>query len=239
MNTINQINTINQNDILNKIINEICRIHPIKNPRKSDTTYSEMEIYFTFGKCENSPVTAIGFLDGNDKQKRTTSTRYRLNEYIAPEIVSQIIAYLIKEFPYISDFSVYSRSFKFDFQYPLEMENQEGISCNKIILEFSAQDNKFVQILNTYLSNILLEFTDELSQTPTFQYKYNEYCKNLQNDIIDSLNDDEIEQLIINLPIGIKRILLKGISYKYFSQVYSDTQSQDIKILSKQITSKK
>lgn len=223
------MDTINQKEILNKIQNEICRVHPVKNPRSSVKTCasSVMQIYFKFGiTYDNKPITAIGFLDGDENQRSSTSTFYRLNEYINPEIVIQLISFLVKEFPYISDFSIFSRSFSFDFQYPLEMENQEGISCDKIILEFSARDSECIQILNNYLSKILSQFTDELSQTRTFQNKYNEYCNDLRKNIINSSNDEEIEQIIRKLPIEMKRELLESVPSQYFLQFYYDFENQ-------------
>lgn len=224
------MHTINQKEILDKIQHEICRVHPIKKPRSSDKTCanSVMQIYFTFGVTyDNKPITAIGFLDGNENQRSSTSTFYRLNEYINPEIVIQLISFLVEEFPYISDFSICSKSFSFDFQYPLEMENQEGISCDKIILEFSVRDSECIQILNNYLSKILSEFTDELSQTQTFKNKYNEYCNGLQKKIINSSNDEEIEQIIRRLPLEMKRKLLESVPNQYFLQFYYDFQNKD------------
>lgn len=224
------MNTISQNEILEKVQHEIFRVHPIKKTRSSDKTCtsSVMHIYFTFGvSYDNKPITAIGFLDGNENQRSSTSTSYRLNEHINPEIVIQLISFLAEEFPYMSDFSICSRSFCFDFQYPLEMENQEGISCDKIILEFRARDGECIQMLNNYLSRILSEFTDELSQTRTFQNKYNEYCNDLRKNIINSSNDEEIEQIIRRLPIEIKRKLLESVPNQYFLQFYYDLQNQD------------
>lgn len=224
------MNIIKQKEILDKIQHEICRVHPIKKPRSSDKTCtsSVMKIYFTFGVTyDNKPITAIGFLDGNENQMSSTSPFYRLNEYINTEIVIQLISFLVEEFPYISDFSICSRSFSFDFQYPLEMENQEGISCDKIILDFRARDGECIQMLNNYLSKILSEFTDELSQTRTFQNRYNEYCNDLRKNIIDSSNDEEIEQIIRRLPIEIQRKLLESVPSQYFLQFYYDFQNQD------------
>lgn len=232
------MNTINQKEILNKIQQEIYRIHPVKKPRSSaeKCASSVMHIYFKFGLTyDNNPITSIGFLDGNENQRSSTSTFYRLDEYINTEIVIQLIYFLIKEFPHISDFSVFSRSFSFDFQYPLEMENQEGISCDKIILELSTRDNECIQMLNNYLSNILSEFTNELSQTQTFQNKYNEYCNDLQKNIINSSNDEEIEQIIRRLPIGMKRELLKSVPSQSFLQFYYDCENQDEKHYQKKI----
>ena len=85
------------------------------------------------------------------------------------------------------------------------MGSQQGISCDKIILDFNAHNREFIPILNKYLSNILVKFTNELSQTSTFKCKYDEYCNNLQMNILDSLNEKEIEQMIKILPIEIKR----------------------------------
>lgn len=232
------MSTLNQKTILDKIKHEIYRIHPILNPRKNNEIKgnSVMEIYFTFGATyDNKPITAIGFLDGDEHSRSSTPTYYQLDEYINIEMVDQLISYLIIEYPYISDFSLSSQSFSLNFEYPLEMKNQEGISCDKIILEFNAHTKEFTPILNQYLSNILVQFTNELSQTPTFQYKYAEYCNNLQISILDSLNEKEIEQMIKILPVEIKKGLLQNLPSQYFLQFYQEHSHQEEKVLSKQL----
>ena len=121
-----------------------------------------MEIYFTFGATyDNKSITAIGFLDEDEYSRSSTSAFYRLDEYINLEIINELISYLITEYPYISDFSLFSQSFSLNFEYPFEMEGQEGISCDKIILEFNAHTKEFMPILSKYLSDILLKFTNE------------------------------------------------------------------------------
>ncbi len=110
------------------------------------------------------------------------------------------------------------------------MENQKGISCDKIILEFNAHTKEFIPILNKYLSNILVKFTNELSQTSTFQYKYEEYCNNLKRDIINTLSTKEIEQIFKNLPVEIKRKMLQNFSSQYFFKYYEESN-----ILTKQL----
>ena len=195
-----------------------------------------MEIYFTFGaEYDNKPITAIGFLDGDERSRTSTSTFYRLDEYISLEIIDSLISYLISEYPYISDFSLFSRSFSLSFEYPSEMENKMGISCDKIILEFNAHTLEFNPILNQYLSNILVKFTNELSQTSTFQYKLDEYCNNLQKSILDSLNEEKIEQMIKILPIEMKRGLLEKLPSKYFLQFYQEHYQQEEEEPSKQL----
>lgn len=233
--------TINQKEILDKIKHEIYGCHPILNPRKNSEIkeISVMEIYFTFGATyDNKPITAIGFLDGNEHSRSSTLTCYKLDEYINLEIVNELISYLITEYPYISDFSLFSQSFSLSFSYPLEMEEQEGICCDKIILDFKAHTKEFIPILNKYLSNILVQFTNKLSQTSTFQYKYAEYCNNLQSNILDSLNEKEIEQMIKLLPVEMKRDLLQKLPSQYFLQFYQEQYSQGEKALSKQLIKK-
>lgn len=232
------MDTINQKEILDKIKQEICRIHPILSPRKNDERkeISVMEIYFNFGATyDNTPFTVIGFLNGNEHSRSSTFTSYKLDEYINLEMVDQLISYLISQYPYISDFSIFSQSFSLNFAYPCEMENQKGISCDKIILNFSTRTKEFTPILNQYLSNILVQFTNELSQTPTFQYKYAEYCNNLQRNILNSLNEKEVEQMIETLPIAMKRELLQKLPSQYFLQFYQEHYYQEEKALSKQL----
>ncbi len=210
-------------DILTKIKDEICTVHPISKSRKKSKESTVMEIYFTFGATyDDKPITAIGFLDGNEYSRSSTSTFYRLDEYINLEIVNALISYLLTEYPYISDFSLSSQSFSLSFEYSFEMGSQQGISCDKIILDFNAHNREFIPILNKYLSNILVKFTNELSQTSTFKCKYDEYCNNLQMNILDSLNEKEIEQMIKILPIEIKREMLKNLSSQCFFKYYQE-----------------
>ena len=235
------MSTINQKEILNKIKDEICKNHPISNPRKNNEIKEVyvMEIYFTFGATyDDKPITAIGFLDGNEYSRSSTSTFYRLDEYINLEIVNELISYLLTEYPCISDFSLSSQSFSLSFEYSFEMGSQQGISYDKIILEFNAHTKEFIPILNKYLSNILVKFTNELSQTSTFQYKYAEYCNNLQINILDSLNEKEIEQMIRILPIEIKRGLLEKLPSQYFLQFYQEQYSQKETTALKQLIKK-
>lgn len=234
----NIMSNINQKEILDKIKHEICRSHPILKPRKNNeiNEIAVMEIYFTFGATyDDKPITAIGFLDGDENSRSSTSAFYRLDEYINLKIVNELISYLIIEYPYISDFSLSTQSFSLSFSYPLEMEDQEGISCDKIILEFKAHTKEFIPILNKYLSNILVQFTNELSQTSTFQNKYAEYCDNLQINILDSLNEEEIEQMIKLLPVEMKRRLLQELPSQYFLQFYQEKYSPEEKNLAKQL----
>ena len=87
---------INQKDLLESIKQEILRIHPLKKPRKYETdSYSVMEIYITFGATyDNKPLTAIGFLDGNENSRSSTSNFYRLDEYVDFAVINQLIVYL-------------------------------------------------------------------------------------------------------------------------------------------------
>ena len=169
------MSNINQKEIINKIKREIYRIHPILKPRKitEKGNTSVMEIYFNFSATyDNIPIMVIDFLDGNENYRSSTSVSYELDVYIDFEIVNELISYLITEYPYISDFSISSLSFSLDFEYPFEMSEQKGISCDKIILEFNVYDNEFIPLLNQYLSNILVSFTEELSRTKTFQPEF-------------------------------------------------------------------
>ena len=232
---------INQKDVLESIKQEILIVHPIRNPRKYETdSYSVMEIYFTFGATyDNKPISAIGFLDGNENSRSSTSNFYRLDEYIDFEIMNQLIAYLLTEYPTISDFSLDSTSFSLSFEYPFEREEQIGISCDKIILEFRAHSMEFTNILNEYLANIAKNFTEELSHTKTFQNKYGEYCDNLQRNIIDSLSEEEIDKLIQELPHNLKRYLLKNISCSDFLKIYAEHQNSADEIYKEQLLSLK
>lgn len=235
------MSTINQIEILDKIKYEICRVHPIINPRKSDETEenSVMQIYFTFGATyDNKPITSIGFLDGDEYSKTSTSTYYRLDEYIDLNIINQLISYLIIEYPYISDFSLLSKSFSISFEYDFEMKDKRGISCDKIVLEFNARTKEFIPILNQYLSYVLLHFTNELSQTTTFQRKYDEYCDNLKINIVDSLEEEQVEQMLKILPVEIKRELLKKIPSQSFLQFYQENYHQEEKTFIKQLITK-
>ncbi len=220
--------TINQSEVLDKIKNEILKSYPILYPRKNNEIKSIMEIYFTFTITnDNTPVTTIGFLDGNEYSRVSTPITYKLDEYIDYEIVNQLISYLIINYPSISGFSIFPLSFSLNFEYPFEMENKEGISCNKIILKFNVRDKELIPILNQYLTNILVSFTKELSQTQTFQYKYNEYCNNLQRSILDSLTEEEIEEMIKMFPIEMKRELMKKIPNQYFLKFYYEHSHQN------------
>ena len=228
--------TINQNEVLDRIKNEILESHPILNPRENNEIKSIMEIYFNFSIAyDNTLITTIGFLDGNEYSRVSTSTTYKLEEHIDFEIVNQIISYLISNYTYISDFSINQTSFSLNFEYPFEMENQEGISCDKIILKLIARDKELIETLKQYLINILFQYKNELSQTQTFKYQYNEYCNNLQNNILDSLNEKEIEEMIKILPFEIKRKLMKKMPSQSFLQFYQEYYHQDKKELSKQL----
>ncbi len=220
---------INQKDLLESIKQEILRIHPLKKPRKYETdSYSVMEIYITFGATyDNKPLTAIGFLDGNENSRSSTSNFYRLDEYVDFAVINQLIVYLLTEYSTISDFSLYSTSFSLSFEYPFENKEQEGISCDKIILEFNAHSREFTNILNEYLANIMKSFTEELSNTEIFQRKYSEYCDALQRNIINSLNDEKIDKLIQELPHNLKRYLLRNISSSDFLKFYAEHQNWD------------
>ena len=72
-----------------------------------------------------------------------------------------------------------------------------------------------------------------LSQTQTFQNKYNEYCNDLKKNIINSSKDEEIEQIIRRLPIEMKRKLLESIPSQSFLQFYYGFQIKMIIIIKK------
>ncbi len=215
-------------DILTKIKEEIHTVQLSQSLEKKSEESTVMEIYFTFDATyDNKPITAIGFLTGNEHNRTSTSNSYELNEYINFSTINQLITYLLNEYPHINNFSVYPMNFSLEFNYPLEKKYQEGISCDKIILEFNILTNEFMPLLKQYLSNILIKFTNELSQTSTFKYKYEEYCNNLQMNILDSLNEKEIEQMIKILPIEIKREMLKNLSSQCFFKYYQEQNSNE------------
>ena len=235
------MNDINEKEIVDKIKTEIHRIHPILNPRKITErgNKSVMEIYFSFSATyDNIPIMFIDFLDGNENYRTSTSVSYELNKFIDFERINELISYLITEYPHISDFSISSLSFSLDFEYPFEMSEQKGTSCDKIILEFNVYDNEFIPLLNQYLTNILVSFTEELSKTKTFQHKYTEYCNKLQKSIVDSMNNEEINKIVNLLPIQIKRELLQTLPSQYFLQFYQEHSHQDEQKLSKKLIKK-
>ena len=210
-------------DILTKIKEEIYTVQLSQSSKKKSKEPTVMEIYFTFDATyDNKPITAIGFLTGNEHNRTATSNSYELNEYINFSTINQLITYLLNEYPHINNFSVYPMNFSLEFNYSLE-KNYQG----KIILEFNILTNEFMPLLKQYLSNILITFSNELSHTKTFKDEYEKYCNNLQMNILDSLNEEEIEQMIKILPIEIKREMLKNLSSQCFFKYYQEQNSNE------------
>lgn len=210
-------------DILTKIKEEIYTVQLSQSSKKKSKEPTVMEIYFTFDATyDNKPITAIGFLTGNEHNRTATSNSYELNEYISFQTINQLITYLLNEYPHINNFFVYPMAFSLEFNYSLE-KNYQG----KIILEFNILTNEFMPLLKQYLSNILITFSNELSHTKTFKDEYEKYCNNLQMNILDSLNEEEIEQMIKILPIEIKREMLKNLSSQCFFKYYQEQNSNE------------
>ena len=210
-------------DILTKIKEEIYAVQLSQSLEKKSKESTVMEIYFTFDATyDNKPITAIGFLVGNEHNRTATSNSYELNEYISFQTINQLITYLLNEYPHTNNFFVYPMAFSLEFNYSLE-KNYQG----KIILEFNILTNEFMPLLKQYLSNILITFSNELSHTKTFKDEYEKYCNNLQMNILDSLNEEEIEQMIKILPIEIKREMLKNLSSQCFFKYYQEQNSNE------------
>lgn len=222
--------TIDAKDFVEKIKEEICSLHPITMPRYDDEnpSYKEMEIDLAFFNHEGKHQTGIYFLDGNDRCKSSTSTSYRLKEYISFAGVKDLIDFLLSEYPILLNISFEYQSFSLRFSYRSENEEEEGISCNQVILEFRTRDKDLVPVIRDYLNYIVSTYYGLVSKTPTFQRRYEEYLDSNKRKIINAMSDEEIASFMEKLsPQDIKDMLVE-MDNQYFFKIYNSIKGEEV-----------
>lgn len=222
--------TIEAKDIVEKIKEEICRLHPITTPRSDaeNSKYTEMEIELAFFNYEGVRQTGIYFLDGNDRGKSSTSNSYRLKEYIPFGGVKDLIDFLLLEYPILLDISYEHQSFSLRFSYPSEKEEEEGISCSQVILEFRTREKDLMPVVADYLSYIVSTYYKIVSKTPTFQKRYEEYLDSNKREAINGMSYEEITLFISKLTTREIKDMLKGLDSQAFFRVYSSIKGEEV-----------
>ncbi len=219
---------IKENDMMEKIKQEIYRLYPIQNPReKENIPYAEMEINIEYSIRENEPYTSIYFLNGNDSYKISTETSYLINEHISNEKIRELINYLLAEFPIIAGLDVRNNSYILQFIYPMEMESIEGVSCNSILLNINIRQKELLPLLRNCFKDIIMNYYDKMKTTPLFQNEYQKFCEQYKETIINELSDEDIMKLLNQLPKEDKISILKNISENYLLEFYDKKNQQE------------
>lgn len=222
---------IESKDFVTKIKEEICRLHPIQNPRENEdgSPYTEMEVVLrlAFDK-DKKTTTCIYFLDGNDHGKSGTSTSYKLTEFVSFDCVKELIDFLLSEYPWMVNIYFEHQNFLIKFGYPAERELEEGITCSRIILEFNTKDKALMPVISEYLNYIVSTYYGLVSKTPTFQKRYEEYLDSNKRKIINAMSDEEIASFLEKLsPQDIKDMLVK-MDNQYFFKIYNSIKGEEV-----------
>lgn len=229
-----------QDEILNKIKKSIYDINPLAKPRVHTSNFfstkaPEMGIQILFFDDENSKLkTQVIFSEGNYYHKNSVSS-FVIDNLIEKEVILELLKFILKNFPIISDFETKNSEFSLEFTFPAEMNNLEGISCRKITLDFSSRNHKY--IISEYLIYILNNFYKELINTTLFKTKYEEYLNQNKDNILSSLDEVGLRKIIGLLNEQELRNLLKNIPdevlVNLYNQCYKDTENIPKKLIKK------
>lgn len=228
----------NDAEIFDKIKEVIYKLHPVTKPRINSWEYlcnctkkPEMAICFNFYiDNDNSTKTQVMFLDGTESAKQSTGDIYIVNSALSEETIGKVILFLLSEFPYINSLDQCGSGFEIIFNLGLENEEQEGISCSKIYVQFETHPilyKDFKQLFRNYLEFIVDSFYIEVSKTPQFMNAYKNYSDKIKREIIGSLSYEELHTFIKIIDEKNLRLLLSNIDNSYFFKLCDTYQKQN------------
>lgn len=224
-----------ETDFLDVVNETIYKVHPVQIPRMEQNMQGsigmpEMELVLNFYQDDEfQNYTQLMFLDGTYNNKSSLHDNYVIMKAISNNIVGDIVTFLLAQFPIIKELSLGYQSFSLKFIVPIEKQNEKGISCYAITLTFEKRNSELKEIIGKYFKYIVENFYEQVSKTPKFQYEYQKFCDKTKQEIIDSLGDKEVQELIKLLPIYKIRNLLNQLSSEEFLKIYDAFQHQQPK----------
>lgn len=172
------MNFIQEEDIIDKIKQEITTLHPIQNS-KSDQKDYEIGIHVNFYHyhriTHGNPCTIINLTNGNN-QFLGTLKEFKVNQYLSLEKLKELITSLLIEFPIASNLSIKNWSIFFTLEIPFEKRKKEEKSCIGILLEFCAHDNLSMEVIMNDFKSIIMNLYPKMIKTPDFQKEYELFC---------------------------------------------------------------
>ena len=212
-------------DTFMRIKSKILEMHPRCEPRLNldnlfDRGTTEMGISFNFYKGENNDYhTQIMFLDGNSNCMSMKSSFYE-EELLSYNIIDKLMTFILKEFPIICDFSVLNNSFELKFTFSAERYIEKGLSARFFYLKFESRYEK--DIINDYLKYIINTYYEEISKIETFKREYQKYLDEYKRDYLNSLDRNELNEILNMLSENSIRNILYYLSNDEFIRVFNE-----------------
>ena len=223
----------NDNEILKIIIDIILKRHPIVNDRVDilfEYPRTSMDIIFRFYEVEDKQYTRIYFTDGTDITKYSIPEQLIINNLVSTKMLCNLIYYILNDHDHIKNISIQDNFISLSFDVNMNDDNMNGISCGDINLRLDfccINDSRL--LINDYLTNIISNFYDKLKHVKSFNEQYNKYRSLLQDNIINSMSDEELHDFINLLDNYDLCNMLLGISNEHFFELYDDFKKQKIK----------
>ena len=223
----------NENEVVERIINLINELHPVKTPRIDLHTPSfkrpSTDIIINLIEEDNMPYTFINILDGTESSKQSVPKGKILTDvFLALNTLKDLIDYILANFPVVYSLNVneYSISFNSSFSKNSDFYETSGLSLENINLEISIRDLSLKNKLKEYLIFIISTYYSALKQTSFWQENIQKYKKKMLFemeydyiiDFISHLSQDEIRKLLVN------------ISNERFIEIMNDMISKEAKL---------
>ena len=229
---------IKDSEIFEKIKEVIYGLYPVKKPRLDSWEYlctctkkPEMAITFYFYKDDDgSTKTQVMFLTGTESVKHGISTVYVVDSKLSKQTIGKLISFILLQFPYMRSLHQNGSGFEMNFNLGLENEEQEGISCNKIDIQFETHPKfygEFKDLFRNYLEYIVDTFYVAVSKTPQFISSYKKYSDKIKKETIESLSYDQLQKFTKLIDEKILRILLSNIDNDYFFELCNTFQKEN------------
>lgn len=221
---------IKETEVFEIIKDVVYDLHPVKQPRIDFWEYvgsgikkPEMDILFYFYRdFDDSIKTQITIMDRFGISKNYTQKDYLIDSSISEETIGKLITFILSEFPYMLSLHQQAGGFEINFSLGAEHEEEQGISCSKINIEFDTHPKlyeSFRKLFRDYLEYIVNTFYGAVSNTADFKEAYKKYSDKIKMEILDSLSYEELKKLINLIDEKRLRMLLSDIDNDYFFEL--------------------
>lgn len=226
---------IKEDELLNKIKENIYTLHPIRKPRIDSLAYykkceqkPEMSIDFYFFKdCDNLVKVQVCFMDGCRGFRHGVNNSYLIDTSISEETIGKLISFILINFPYMRSLHTTGTGFEMNFCIGVEHEEEEGIGCSSIDIVFKTNYllyDDFKELFRKYIEYITDNFYAYVSKTPEFKDAYNKWAQKIMTETIMSLSHDELNNFIDLIDDDVMRQLLFSMNSDYFFEICESFQ---------------
>lgn len=226
---------IKEEDVFEKIKEQIYELHPIRKPRidswayyESRTAKPEMSIdFYFFVDNDDSVKVQIGFMDGCRSFRHSAGNSYLTDIVISEETIVKLISFILINFPYMQSLHKTPNGFEMNFCIGAEHEEEEGIGCSVVDVVFETHPllyDRFKELFNNYIEYITDNFYAYVSKTPEFNEAYNKWSKKIKGEIITSLSHDELVNFVSLIDDEAMRQLLFSMNNDYFFEICNSFQ---------------